>query len=111
VVWKAHAAEKVGVVAQRNGKPCVVEYSEMDDATKALTDPSTAKLTFGAGNICNHYFTLPFVRDTVLSNLQNLYHAARKKIPTLAFPSTTPVKPDRENGAWTPPPSFPTASL
>jgi UDP-N-acetylglucosamine pyrophosphorylase len=30
VVWKSHPGERVGVVVQKDGKPCVVEYSEMD---------------------------------------------------------------------------------
>ena len=51
VVWKAHAGEKVGVVVKRNGKPAVVEYSEMDKSAMERTD-DYGKLVFGAGNIC-----------------------------------------------------------
>ena len=57
VVWKANWSEKVGVVAQRNGRPAIVEYSELSEA-KAKQVDKTNKLVFGAGNICNHYFTV-----------------------------------------------------
>lgn len=97
VVWKSHWGEKVGVVVQRGGKPCVVEYSEMDTQTCQQTDAS-GKLVFGAGNICNHFFTLSFIRDRVLPNLHGFYHAAKKKIPHVEFPSTNVIKPTKENG-------------
>ncbi|KAJ0393970.1 hypothetical protein ATCC90586_007836 [Pythium insidiosum] len=57
VVWKSRANESVGVVAKRDGKFCVVEYSEMDKAASELTDPTTGNLVYGAANICNHFFT------------------------------------------------------
>ena len=57
VVWKDRWDEKVGVVARKNGKFYVVEYSELDEAMAKKTDPATGKLSFGAGNICNHFFT------------------------------------------------------
>ena len=40
-----------------DGKPCIVEHSDLDDAQKELQD--NRKLVFGAGNTCNHLFTLP----------------------------------------------------
>lgn len=57
VVWKSRANESVGVVAKKNGKFCIIEYSELNKATSELTDPATGKLVFGAANICNHFFT------------------------------------------------------
>lgn len=58
VVWKNSPDEKVGVVAIKDSKFCVVEYSEMDDASVNLRDEKTGKLKFGAGNICNHFYTM-----------------------------------------------------
>ena len=97
MVWKSHWGEKVGVVVERNGKPCVVEYSEMDTETCQKTDDH-GKLIFGAGNICNHFFTMGFIRDHVLPNMSGFYHAAKKKIPQVAYPSLDTVKPTKENG-------------
>jgi len=97
VVWKSHWGEKVGVVVERNGKPSVVEYSEMDTEACQQTD-SHGKLVFGAGNICNHFFSLEFITTKVLPNMSGLYHAARKKIPHVVFPEKGTVKPSKENG-------------
>lgn len=58
VVWKARPDERVGVVAKKGGKFCVVEYSEMDVAASELVNPTTGRLAFGAANICNHFYTL-----------------------------------------------------
>lgn len=79
-VWKAEPDEKVGVVVNRGGKPCVVEYSEMDAEACERRDDS-GKLVFGAGNICNHYFSRAFLEDVVLPGMGDMYHVAHKKIP------------------------------
>jgi UDP-N-acetylglucosamine/UDP-N-acetylgalactosamine diphosphorylase len=97
VVWKAHAHEKVGVVVQKDGRPAVVEYSEMDVGSKAAVD-GAGRLVYGAGNICSHFFTVAFIEGKVLPNLAHVYHAARKKIPAVAFPSTEAARPESENG-------------
>lgn len=96
-VWKIQPGEKVGVVVKRNGKPCVVEYSEMDEKSCERQD-ADGKLVFGAGNICNHYFSLSFLRDTVLPSMSNMYHVAHKKIPAADGPSGETRKPSENNG-------------
>ncbi|CAN0468886.1 unnamed protein product, partial [Scytosiphon promiscuus] len=79
---------QVGVVVKRGGKPCVVEYSEMDqeacerrEASGSNGSGGNGRLVFGAGNICNHYFSLAFLEDTVLPGMSDMYHVAHKKIP------------------------------
>ncbi|KAF0697817.1 Aste57867_11532 [Aphanomyces stellatus] len=84
VVWKTSADEKVGVVAKKDNKFCVVEYSELDAQNAALVDDATSKLVFGAGNICNHYFSVPFLTHT-LATLQLPYHIAMKNIPAVSL--------------------------
>lgn len=96
-VWKSEPGEKVGVVVKRGGKPCVVEYSEMDTEACGRRD-ADGKLVFGAGNICNHYFSLAFLRDTVLPGMANMYHVAHKKIPAADGPTGETVKPTANNG-------------
>ena len=93
-VWKSHAQEQVGVVAQRNGKPCIVEYSEI---TKNMAESTTENgtLLYGAGNICNHFYKVSFIRNSILPNMKNLYHLARKKIPH--YNGTTTITPTTEN--------------
>jgi len=97
VVWKAHAHEKVGVVASRNDHPCIVEYSEITQEMAEKTD-DTGRLIYGAANICNHFYTLDFIRDTILPNMGNLYHLAHKKIPYYDAATRTTVAPDANNG-------------
>lgn len=58
VVWKKNANESVGVVAKRDGKYCIVEYSEMDQQVSEQLDENNDKLLYGAGNICNHMFSM-----------------------------------------------------
>ncbi|POM59939.1 UDP-N-acetylhexosamine pyrophosphorylase [Phytophthora palmivora] len=81
VVWKTRPDESVGVVAKRNGAYCVVEYSELDRAASEKVDPSTGKLSFGAANICNHFYTIDFLVNVVLPKSSLKYHVAHKKIP------------------------------
>merc|ERR1711937_488917 len=79
-LWKSGPHEKVGVVAERDGKPCVVEYSELSrEMAEMLNDDK--KLVFGAANICNHYYTLSFLNNRVVPNMGKMYHIAEKKIP------------------------------
>lgn len=93
----------MGVVVKRGGKPCVVEYSEMDQVTcERREEPSAAgtpgRLVFGAGNICNHYFSLAFLEDTVLPGMADMYHVAHKKIPAAGGPAGETQKPSENNG-------------
>ncbi|EQC36381.1 hypothetical protein SDRG_06484 [Saprolegnia diclina VS20] len=97
VVWKARPDESVGIVAKRSGHYCVVEYSEMDTATSELRDPKTKELLFGAANICNHFYTLAFLRDVVLPNMSLQYHVAHKKIP-MADETGATVTPSTNSG-------------
>ncbi|RQM16369.1 hypothetical protein DD237_003800 [Peronospora effusa] len=58
VVWKTRPDDCVGVVAKRNGRFCVIEYSEIDRGMSERVDSRTGKLVFGAANICNHFYTM-----------------------------------------------------
>ncbi len=94
---KASWDEKVGVMARKNDRYCVVEYSEISEEMAKQTD-TEGRLLFGSGNICNHWYTLDFIENTAVPNLGNSYHVARKKIPH-ADPSTGKmVKPEEVNG-------------
>ncbi|CAE7782761.1 UAP1, partial [Symbiodinium pilosum] len=95
-VWKASPDEKVGVVAKKGGRPSVMEYSELDDARKKQCDES-GRLVFGAGNICNHFFSVEFLANVVVPNMAAMFHLAHKKIPCAGEDGKT-VKPDSNNG-------------
>jgi UDP-N-acetylglucosamine/UDP-N-acetylgalactosamine diphosphorylase len=100
VVWKAAPHEKVGVMASNKAnKPCVVEYSDITTEMAERTDDNDInRLVFGAGNICNHFYTLDFLRDVVLPNFGDMYHVAQKKIPFYNEQSKETITPTTNNG-------------
>jgi UDP-N-acetylglucosamine/UDP-N-acetylgalactosamine diphosphorylase len=101
VVRKLHPHEAVGVLACKNPgrRPCVVEYSEITKDMAEHVDPTTHQLAYGAANIANHYFTIDFVRNKVLGSMQDLYHAARKKVPYYDLETQTMIgTPEEPNG-------------
>ena len=71
VVWKCEPEEKVGVIGKRKGKFAVIEYSEMSKQDKALTD-ANGKLVYGAGHICNHFFSVDFLEQ--VSDKDLIFH-------------------------------------
>ncbi|KAK7403040.1 UDP-N-acetylglucosamine pyrophosphorylase [Neonectria punicea] len=99
VVRKRNATESVGLILSKNGKPDVVEYSEIDQATAEEVDPKQADiLRFRAANIVNHYYSFRFL-DSIPEWADKLpHHVARKKIPTVNLESGESVKPEKPNG-------------
>lgn len=96
-VWKAYPEEKIGVMARRGEKNVVVEYSELDETRKNMKD-AKGKLLFGAGNICNHFFSVAFLKDTVCPKWSHQTHVAKKKIPYADPETGDTVKPSENNG-------------
>lgn len=62
------------------------------------TEPHTGKLSFGAGNICNHFYTLPFLQRMEAIEKELEYHIARKKIKFIDLASHEKVSPSSPNG-------------
>jgi len=78
VVAKRAPEEPVGLLCVRDGKPGVVEYSEIDAQTTKLKNPETGDLLFNEGNICTQIFKTEFLRSVARRPLP--YHIAKKKI-------------------------------
>lgn len=99
VVRKRSATESVGLILLKNGKPDVVEYSEIDKETAEAKDPKNPEiLKFRAANIVNHYYSFNFFEriESWVSNLP--HHVARKKIPCVDTQTGASIKPERPNG-------------
>lgn len=99
VVRKRNANESVGLILQRNGKPDVVEYSEIDKETAEAKDPKQPDvLKFRAANIVNHYYSFRFL-DSIENWSHKLpHHVARKKIPCIDPETGEAFKPEKPNG-------------
>lgn len=80
VVQKSSPMEAVGVVCRVNGHYKVVEYSELTEEAAQKRNPD-GRLTFSAGNICNHYFSAEFLTKICSYESKLKLHMAKKKIP------------------------------
>lgn len=99
VVRKRSAKESVGLILLQNGKPDVVEYSEIDERTAEAKDPKQPEiLKYRAANIVNHYYSFRFL-ETIEEWAHHLpHHVARKKIPYVDTENGQMIKPEKPNG-------------
>jgi UDP-N-acetylglucosamine/UDP-N-acetylgalactosamine diphosphorylase len=104
VVKKTVPTESVGVVAQRQGKFSVVEYSEISKEMAERTEQQQGggggkDLAFRAANIANHFYTREFLEEVANYDESKMpFHIARKKIPHVDLSSKETVKPSKPNG-------------
>lgn len=98
VVKKTVPTESVGVVAQRQSKFAVVEYSEISKEMAERKDEN-GDLSFRAANIANHFYTREFLEEVANYDESKMpFHIARKKIPHVDLSSKETVKPLKPNG-------------
>ncbi len=96
VVRKRNSKEPVGLIVQKDGKPDVVEYSEIDQEMAEAKEGDLLK--FRAANIVNHYYSFRFL-DTIEEWAHKLpHHVAKKKITYMDTDKGETVKPDKPNG-------------
>jgi UDP-N-acetylglucosamine/UDP-N-acetylgalactosamine diphosphorylase len=80
-----------------DGRYQVVEYSEISQSTAEKRN-ADGRLTFSAGNICNHYFNAEFLDKIGTTYEKELkLHVAKKKIPFVDN-SGKRISPDKPNG-------------
>jgi UDP-N-acetylglucosamine/UDP-N-acetylgalactosamine diphosphorylase len=76
--WK----EKVGVLGLRDGKLCVIEYSDLPENIAKETDEK-GSLKWWAGNIAIHVLDRDFVEKLNKGGFQLPYHKAEKAVPAI----------------------------
>jgi len=79
VIEKAYPEEKLGVIARVDGKPTVVEYSDLSRENMYARDAG-GKLLYSQGSIAIHLFSVGFLAD---EELELPFHTARKKVEAL----------------------------
>ena len=73
---KAEPQERVGVLCKKNGKPSVVEYTEMpDDLKEAMNEDG--ELKYGEAHLLMNLFHISVIADIAKNKLE--YHVAHKK--------------------------------
>lgn len=93
-IIKRDPYEKAGVFCYNNGKPAVVEYTELNDELR-FAKYDNGEYKYGDINILNYVF-----KFSVLNNIANVglpYHTAFKKAPFVNDDGVV-VKPEKENG-------------
>ncbi len=94
VVHKVDAYEKMGVLCQANGHPCIVEYYELTkDMAEAVDD--TGDYLFAFGVILNYIFKVS--KLTEIMNDKMPVHVVEKKIPYIDDEGNK-VSPAEPNG-------------
>jgi len=79
VVEKAYPEEKLGIIVTADGRPSVIEYSDLDEARMRARGPD-GRLFYGQGSIAIHILDVPFPESP---GLHLPWHMARKNAKTL----------------------------
>ncbi len=92
VVNKTRPEEKVGVLCKEDGKPTVIEYTEMPEDLQSARDKD-GQLTFRSGVILNYLFSVKKLDEVCGDNLP--YHTVRKKVSCIV--DGKEYKPEKPN--------------
>jgi UDP-N-acetylglucosamine/UDP-N-acetylgalactosamine diphosphorylase len=87
VIAKRSPEEKLGVIALRDGRPCIVEYSDLSEQNMNARGPD-GELLFLQGSIAIHIFSVSFLAR---KGLELPLHVARKRVHVMD-PSTGQVR-------------------
>lgn len=98
IVQKKEPTESVGIICRVSGQYKVIEYSEVSESISHQRDESTGRLVYDAGNICDHFFKVSFLRDVCYNKSGLRHHVAIKKIPYVDLDTGDLIKPTEPNG-------------
>lgn len=93
-IEKAGPNEKVGVFCKRNGKPSVIEYSEISQELAEARDEK-GNLKFGESHILCNLFSIDAIEQ--ISNIKLPYHVAFKKAQYIDENGKLIPKPETPN--------------
>jgi len=96
IVRKTDPQEKVGVIGLIDGRPGVIEYSDMSQ-DDALARTNEGDLVYSAGSIAIHLINVEFIKKCNEGEFTLPFHKAEKKIPFLDD-SGQNVTPEEANG-------------
>lgn len=94
VIEKLTPDERLGLVVTVDGRPQVIEYSDLPADLAERREPE-GSLELWAGSIAIHLFEREFV-ERLLANLDLPFHRAIKKVPYIDA-AGKPVSPDEPN--------------
>lgn len=94
-IEKAHAKEKMGVLALVDGRCGIVEYSDLPDELATATE-ANGRLAFRAGSPAIHLFDVDFLRRVTTGDQRLPFHIAKKKVPYFDAAAQV-VNPTQEN--------------
>ena len=97
VVAKTDAFEKVGLVAEIDGRTEIIEYSDLPTEIATQTTPA-GQLKHWAGNTAIHLFERTFLEELATGGVQLPFHVAVKAVP--ALDETGQLCPPRVENAW-----------
>lgn len=95
VISKNGPGEKVGVVAEIDGRLEVIEYSDLPKELAEQLD-ATGQLTYWAGNIAIHVFNVSFLERLAQGHSMLPFHRAIKAVPFVDERGQL-VKPNQPN--------------
>jgi len=98
MVRKVDPQERVGVFCRRDGRACVVEYSDLPEELAQLRDEHGG-LRFCAGSPAIHVLSLAFVEELCQDGAAEAlpWHRARKKAPHVDLETGRLVEPEEPN--------------
>jgi UDP-N-acetylglucosamine/UDP-N-acetylgalactosamine diphosphorylase len=96
VIAKTDPAERVGILAQIDGRCSIIEYTDLPEAM-AKERTADGQLAFRAGSPAIHCFSMVFLRDVTSGAHRLAFHVARKKVPYWDSESHSVVTPTHEN--------------
>lgn len=95
VVRKRSAEERVGVYSIVDGRPGIIEYSDLTDDQKSLED-DRGELKLWAGSVGIHLFRSSFLRQIASGEYSLPYHMSRRQVPYVDDRGER-VQPSEEN--------------